>query len=181
MQVYIIVAVAVVAFVALAVGGALLGRYLWARAVRGRIVRLIGRREAIRAAERTLGRVVSHLAEAPDAELVGFATDAGHEDRRSLAEVSANMNVQAEDLIGMPLPKTLWAAGELLADAAWRVGREARRVTEPSRPDDVFDRLGAVDLLEVRQAVAAAEDEIERLEELHAVDEAAVYGGGLYI
>ncbi|MBE0476722.1 MAG: hypothetical protein IBX62_06495 [Coriobacteriia bacterium] len=175
------VILAAVAAVALAVGGALLVRYGWKRFVRRRVVRLIGRREAVRAGERTLRAVVVRLAEAPDDEIAAFAADPGDEDRRSLSDVVARMEVQADDLVRMPLPKGLWSAGELLADAAWRLGTEAGRVAGAGGAEEVLERLAGIDLIAVRDAVAAAEAEIVRLEEDHGVEEEAVYGGGLYI
>ena len=175
---YVIAAVAVIV---LAIGGALLGRLIWARTVRGRVVSLAGRYEAIAAGERQLRAVVMHLAESSDEELFAFAQSSSHEDRHLLAEVAARLQHQTDELMGIALPKSLWSTADTLADAAWRVAREAEGATKGKTPDDVLASLGQVDLQAVCTAVAAAERAIEGLREQYGADEEVVYGGGLYI
>ena len=162
-------------------GGAFGVRLLWLRATRAALVALVGRREAIHAARRSLEDVVRHLAEKDDEALEGFATDPEHEDRRSLTEVASRMHLFVDELDTKALPSSLVGVAEGLADAAFVISEEAGRVGETTDSLEVFESLVAIDLARVGSVVDAADLRVKAACERYHLDEAAVYGGGLYI
>lgn len=174
--------VAVIA-VAIAAGvGVYFGwKWLWLRASRRYLVTLIGRRESVRAALRSLGEVVRHLADASDETLEQFATDEHSLDRKAFLEVAQRSGVLADELYTMPLPKGLWQAGEALGDAAATISEEAGKVKEDMLPVDALTALGTVDLARAQAEADAAETVVNQACEHYDVEEASVYGGGLYI
>lgn len=175
---YTIGALGAVAFLA---GAVLLTIVSWRAQVRRYVVRLVGRQEAIRAGYRTLSATLARLAEADDEALMTFASDAEQLDRRALAEVAHQQEILRDDLAVMALPKRLVPAAEALSAAAGTIGREAGRVGEHMGAEEALAGLAGVDLTAARGAVGAAESAIHVLCEEHGVEEAAVYGGGLYI
>lgn len=178
MWVWIVAAVGAVALVA---GGVLLGMWLWRRQVRSYVIRLVAKREAVRAGYRSLADVVTHLAEAADEQLIEFAADPGHLDRRALVEVASRQRILREELEVVALPKMLWEPAEKLAAAAAAVERESGRVGESMTGDAALNALANVDLASARIAVEAGEAALHECCERWGVEDAAVYGGGLYI
>lgn len=175
---YVLVGVGTLILVAVALAG---GWYLYHSQQRRSVVRLVGARESIRCADEALESVLDHLASADDEVLTSFASDANHEDRRALHELASKMRITGEDLAGLALPRSAWAAATLLERAAFRISEEAGRVGEPSDPLAVLEALAAVDTGAVRQARKTADVELDALRERYGVEETAVYGGGLYI
>jgi hypothetical protein len=169
------------AVLAIGVGGFFGIRYLWIRAVKRALVSLVSRREAIQASRRTLEAVMRHLADEDDDSLALFATHPESEDRRALAEVTARMEIAVEELDTRALPSPLVPVAEGLADAAFVIYEEAGRVGGSSEADEVFAALAEVDLLRVSSVVDAADERVKAACERYHLDEAAVYGGGLYI
>ncbi len=153
----------------------------WRRAVRHHLVKVVGRWEGVVASRRTLEAIIRHLADEDDARLTFFAKHPESEDRRALAETAARTAIAAEELDTMPLPRSLWPAAEALADAAFVVGEEAGRVGESGDTDTVFTGLADIDLERVERVFEVADARVREACERYDLDEASVYGGGLYI
>ncbi|MCE5202981.1 MAG: hypothetical protein LLG24_01995 [Actinomycetia bacterium] len=162
------------------IGLAVLGLYLWRRAVRRYLLGLIGRREGIRAGLRSLENIIRQLSALSDGELVALALDPDTEERRELAEVASQMHIAAEDLATMALPKRLVTAADALSDAAELLWEQAQAVAT-GEGVEVLDAIAAIDLVAVRGFLSLADGEIVGLMEQYHVEEPAVYGGGLYI
>lgn len=162
-------------------GGVLFVLVSWHAQVRRYVVRLVGRREAVRAGYKSLSETLVRLAEADDEGLMVFAQDAEQLDRRVLAEVARQQEILRDELAVMALPRSLVPAAEALSAAAGAVGREAGRVGEHMGADETLAGLACVDLIAAGDAVRAAEAAMHVVSEAHGVEEAAVYGGGLYI
>ncbi len=156
-------------------------RALWARALRRSVVSLIGQREAILASRRTLEAVVRHLADEDDEALEHFATHPESEDRKALAEVTMRMEILAGELDTRPVPRTLVPVAEGLADAAFVISREAGRIGESAIADEVYEELAQIDLASVADVYRGADARVKEAAERYHLDEASVYGGGLYI
>ena len=176
--VYVIIAVAGVALVAAIVIAAML---LWQRQVRLALIGLTGRREAVMAAYRALESVFSALADSDVETLTVFATDPGSEHRKSLEELHTRMKIQADELADLPLPKAQWKAADLLGVAAGRLASEVGQVGEAADPEAVLEAVSAVDIAAITEALNPANEEIDRLLVDMGIEDAAVYGGGLYI
>jgi hypothetical protein len=161
--------------------GTLLGRTMYVRQVRRSLVRLIGTREAARAAYRGVEQVLEHLLSADDEALEVFAADPASEDRRALEELSARMRITADELKVLALPKRLWPAAEALELAARELSSQAGAVGEASVPDAVLDRLADIRVQEIKTRLASADEALETMLETFKVNDPSVYGGGLYI
>lgn len=153
----------------------------WRRIVRYQLMKVVSRREGVLASRRTLEAVARHLADEDDERLTYFATHPESEDRRALAETAERMKIVAEELDTVALPKALWSAAGGLADAAFVVAEEAGRVGENAGPEEVLDGIEQMDLDRVEQVFSAADARVRDACERFDFDEAAVYGGGLYI
>jgi hypothetical protein len=175
----LIAIIAVVAALAL-VGLAVVGFVLWQRSMKQELQRLLGRREAIHSALRTVERVVSSLAEASDGDLVTFALDGDAEDRRALGEVAMQMRIQRDELEAQALPKALHESADALGAAAGALAEQTER-TETVEGVEVLDALAAIEFSSVRTQLLRADVAVRELAERYGVDEAAFYGGGMYI
>ncbi len=167
--------------VLVAVAAFFLVRALWIRETKRRLVRVVSRREEVLAARRALEEVVVHLLKLDDEEFEHFAKHPESVDRKALTEVVRRTDIVAEELDTMALPRSLWPAAEALADAAYVVSEEAGRVGEDSEPDEVFEALAAIDLARLTDVFEIADSQVAEACERYELDEAAVYGGGLYI
>jgi hypothetical protein len=172
----LIAGAAAVALAGLAIGGV----FLWRRSVKRELQRLLGRREAVQSALRSVERVVSALAEASDGDLVAFALDPDAEERRTLDEVAAQMRIQRDELAVHPLPKSLLECAEALEAAAGVLATQTED-TGAIEGVEVLDALAAIELGSVRTQILRADVALRELADRYGVDEAAVYGGGLYI
>jgi len=176
-------------WVAIGAGGVLLvaaaaiGSVLGWRAVERRyLLRLVSRREAIDAVRQALDDVVMRLAEGSDETLTHFAEDPDALERRALHEVTSRAAILADELDGMPLPKKLIPAADLLGDAAYAIALEAGKVTDEQVGDAAFAALGSINLTTIAGTYAAATRGVQNACELCGLEEdAAVYGGGLYL
>ena len=162
------------------VGLAIVGIVLWRRSMKRELQRLLGRREAIHAALRTVERVVSSLADASDADLVAFALDGDVEDRRALGEVASQMRIQRDELAAQALPKALQESADALGEAAGALAEQTAR-TEAFEGVEVLDALAAIEFSGVRTQLLRADVAVRELAERYGVDEVAFYGGGMYI
>jgi len=122
-----------------------------------------------------------HLADEPTEKLLEFAEDPESVDRKTLTEIAQRMSMLADEMWTMPLPKRLWPVGEALGDAAATIGEEASRIHDLSEPDEVLTALGDVDLSRAEAEFEAAEALVNEAREYYDMQDAAVYGGGLYI
>ncbi|MDP2400376.1 MAG: hypothetical protein Q8M66_00205, partial [Actinomycetota bacterium] len=91
---------------------------------------LVGSRERVFAARRTLEEVVRHLAGLSDEELEKFATDARSEDRRALVELAYSMRLTRDELDMWRIPSRLHAVASEFADAAHLIAEQAGYVTD---------------------------------------------------
>lgn len=168
----------VLVIVALIVGGF----YGWRALIRRYLVRLISRREAVNAVRQAMEDTLSQLAEGSDEQLHNFARDSDSLERRTLHEVWLRARYLSDELDTMPLPKQLIPASSLLADAAFTVSREAGKVHDEDHEDLALESLGSIDLSAIAAVFEAARLELSSSCERYGVDEdAAVYGGGLYL
>lgn len=162
------------------IGLAITGLVLWRRSMRRELQRLLGRREAIQSALRTVERVVSSLADASDGDLVAFALDGDAEDRRALGEVASQMRIQRDELAVQALPKSLHESADALGEAAGALADQTER-TGVVEGVEVLNALAAIEFSSVRTQLLRADVAVRELAERFGVDEAAVYGGGMYI
>jgi hypothetical protein len=168
-----------VLLLAAAVIGSVLG---WRGLERRYLLRLVSRREAIDAVRQALDDVVLHLAQGSDETLNHFAQDPDALERRTLHEVTSRAQILADELDSMALPKKLIPAAEILGDAAYAIALEAGKVHDGLIGDAALDALGSVDLTGIAGTYAAATREVQRACEVCGLEEdAAVYGGGLYL
>ena len=156
-------------------------RWIWHRASRRYLVRLIGRSENIIASKRTLESVIQHLADESAESIMEFAEDPESVDRKALLEITQGMAIVADELWTMPLPKHLWPVGEALGDAAATIGEESGRIHDLMEADEVLSALGEVDLGKVAKEHDRAQELVREACTYYDVADAAVYGGGLYI
>jgi hypothetical protein len=164
---------------AAAVIGSILG---WKAVERRYLLQLVSRREAIDAVRQALDDVVSHLAQGSDETLNHFAEDPDAIERRTLHEVTSRARMLADELDSMALPKKLIPAADALGDAAYAIALEAGKVHDEQIGDAVFDALGSIDLTAIAGKYAAATREVQHACEVCGLEEdAAVYGGGLYL
>jgi len=175
---WILIAVAVAAVIAVAV---VVASSFWHRAVGRYLRRVVGKREEARTLRRAFEELVVGLREGPDVERARFADDPEAIEHHSLADLSDQARVLAEELNAMPLPRRLVPAAEALADASDIVAEEADRAGEGTIPDERLEALASTDLERVNRAFAFADARISPLCEEYDVDEADVYGRGLYI
>lgn len=176
-------------WIAIGAGGVLLlaaaaiaAVYGWRELERRYLLRLVTRREAIDAVRQALDDTVSRLAQGSDEMLSHFADDPDAGERRALHEVASRARMLADELEVMSLPKKLIPAADALADTAYVIGREAGKVHDDCIGHSAFDALGSIDLSEVAALYAAATLEVQHVCEVCGLqDDAAVYGGGLYL
>lgn len=171
----------VVALAGVTVGGFFGWRFAVGRVMRRFLVGLVGSRERVLASRRTLEAVIRHLADEPDEALVAFAIDSHNEDRRALSEIASRMRVVRDDLDVRRLPARLHDVAAELADTAYLLAEEAGRITNEMSVQEVLERVGDIDLRLVSAQYDIAEIALEAVCEEYGVEEAAVYGGGLYI
>ena len=146
------------------------------------LLRLISRREAVLAVRQALESAVTRLAEGSDEQLEQFSSDPDSTDRRVLREVESRAQVLADELDAMALPKRLVPAADALGDAAYVVAREAGKIGFDDIDDSALEALGSIDLEAVARVFADASTAIAGVCGLCGMDEdAAVYGGGLYL
>lgn len=166
---------------ALVVVGGLGGFLLYRSYANKAIVRLVGYREAIRAAYRALeATFASLMEEAPD-EMLAFATQPDNDRRRALEELCDRMTVVAVELGEMALPKTAWRSADLLMEAAKGVRDEIGKITGARSPEGVLASVAELDVEGMRTAMADAGTELDSVLAAAKIKDSAVYGGGLYI
>jgi uncharacterized membrane protein YhiD involved in acid resistance len=168
-----------VLLIAAAAVGSVLG---WRAMERRYLLRLVSRREAIDAVRQALDDVVMRLAEGSDETLSHFAEDPDAMERRTLHEVTSRAQMLADELDSMPLPKRLVPAADILGDAAYAIAREAGKVHDEQFGDAAFEALGSIDLTTIAGTYEAATLGVQHACEVCGLEEdAAVYGGGLYL
>jgi hypothetical protein len=157
------------------------GRAAYRRIARRYLIGIVGHREGILASQRTLEAILRHLADEDDEQLEYFAAHPDDADRKALVEVTRRMEIAREELDTMPLLRSLQAPATALADAAHIIAAEAGRVGESTDSEAVFSALAEVDVARAAEASVAADAMVNEVSERFDLDEAAVYGGGLYI
>ena len=157
--------------------------YLVFRAMERRyLLRLISRREAVFAVRQALEDAVVRLAEGTDEQLSAFADDPDSLERKILHEVRIRAQILRDELDTMSLPRRLVPAAEALADAAFVVGMEAAKIRDADSGALVLGELGTIDLGSVAEVFERATAAVSLTCQVCDVEEdAAVYGGGLYL
>lgn len=173
---YIVIGVVAAALIVLTL---VLSRLAWRRQVRRYLVGLLGRREAIGAAMKTLDATVGQLARATVKDLVALAAP-DSEERRTFAEIGSRMRIEAGELAALPLPKKLWPLADALGSAATALADQAGRVGD-ANGEAALDALIALDLAPARASLADADVAIADLSGMYDLSDPSVYGGGLYI
>lgn len=169
---------AVLLFAALGVMGFLSYRALERRY----LVRLISRREAVFAVRQALEEAVVRLAEGSDEQLSLFADDPDSQERKMLHEVRIRAQILKDELDTMSLPKRLVPAAEALGDAAFIVNRESAKIRDNDSGPVVLSELGTIDLGTVAEVFERAAAAVAlTCQVLDVEEDAAVYGGGLYL
>jgi hypothetical protein len=153
----------------------------WQAAERRYLLRLVSRREGVDVARQALEDTVMRLAEGSDEQLMHFADDPDSLERRTLHEVASRAHILADELDTMQLPKKLVPAADALADAAYVIAREAGKIQDDCVGDDAFEALASIDLAGVAERYSAGIHEVEAVCEACGLEDAAVYGGGLYL
>jgi hypothetical protein len=154
----------------------------WKSLERRYLLRLISRREAVYAVRQALEDAVVRLAEGSDEQLELFAEDTDSQERKMLLEVRVRAQILRDELDSMSLPKRLVPAAEALADAAYIVAAEAGKIRDTDRGTVVLAELGTIDLGTVAEVFERAASAVSLTCQVCEVDEdAAVYGGGLYL
>jgi hypothetical protein len=167
--------------VALVAGGIAIGVFAWRAAEERYALRLVRSREGVDFVRQALGDSLSRLAEGSEAELRAFASDPDSAERRALHEVASRAHLLADELDVTPLPRSLIPAAEALADAAYLISTEASRVKDMDTGETALVELGEIDLETVEAYYNAALAAVRQACEACAVEDAAVYGGGLYL
>jgi len=146
------------------------------------LLRLVRRREAIDAVRQALEDVVMRLAQGSDETLTHFADDPDAIERRALHEVASRARILTDELDSMPLPPKLVPAASVLGDAAYAIAVEAGKVHDEQVGDAAFEALGSIDLTAIAGTYAKATREVQAVCQACGLEEdAAVYGGGLYL
>lgn len=154
----------------------------WRGLERRYLLRLISRREAVYAVRQALEGAVIRLAEGSDAQLELFAENPDSQERKMLHEVCVRARILRDELDTMSLPKRLVPAADALADAAYIVNAEAAKIGDADRGSVVLGELGTIDLGMVAEVFERAASAVSLTCRVCEVEEdAAVYGGGLYL
>jgi hypothetical protein len=165
----------------LALVGGIGGFFLYRSYARRALIRLVGYREAIRAAYRALEATFASLMEESPDEMVGFAQNPDNERRRALEELCDRMSAVSVELTEIALPKSAWRAADLLVDAAKRVREEIGKIAGARSPEGVLASIASLDVEGMRTAMAEAGTELDSVLAAAKMKDPAVYGGGLYI
>ena len=174
--------IAVIAGIVVVLAGATVaGIFAYRAAERRYVLRLVRSREGLDFVRQALGDSLSRLAEGSERELRLFAEDPDSGERRALHEVASRARLLADELDGTALPARLVPAAEALADAAYLIGQEAGRVGDQMRGEAALEALGRIDLDAVETYYRAAISAVQSVCEACGLEDAAVYGGGLYL
>lgn len=163
------------------VGGYFTFRVLRYGATRRSVRHMVPKMQTIDASRKSLDSVLSHLAQLSDDDLIVFAGDPGAVDRVALAEVEQKMRLLRDELDITPLPADATVVAEGLADAAHLVAQESGRIHDDMSFDEVLAALAQIDLAKIADVVASADLILKSACEEYRIEDAAVYGGGLYI
>ncbi len=154
----------------------------WRAMERRYLVRLISRREAVYAVRQALEDAVVRLASGTDEQLALFADEPDSPERKMLHEVRIRAQILRDELDTMSLPKRLVPAAEALGDAAYVVAKEAGKIKDRDTGASVLAELGTIDLGTVAEVFERAAAAVSLTCQVCEVEEdAAVYGGGLYL
>jgi hypothetical protein len=155
--------------------------FAWQSTERRYALKLVGLGEGVDFARQALADSLGRLAEGTDQELSAFAENPDSIERRALHEVASRAHLLADELDAMALPPSLVPAGEALADAAYLIAKEAGKVNDEVLGDKAYEALSTIDLEAVETYYKAAMAKLEELCEACGLDDAAIYGGGLYL
>jgi len=174
-------AVVGITIVVLAVGGYFLFRYIRYVVERRLVLRMVPKMQNIEASKRSLDAVMLHLLEDSDEALLEFARSADSVDRIALTEVEQRMRLLRDELDLMSLPNEVVPLATALADAAHVIAEESGRVHEGMDADAALAALAQINLSRVADQTVSASLVLKSACEEYRIEDAAVYGGGLYI
>lgn len=170
-----------VSVVVLGVGGYVLFRVV-RHSIERRFVRgMVPQMQKIEASRRTLDTVMLHLLDDTDEALLEFASSGESADRVALFEVEQTMKLLRDELDIISLPSDIMPVAETLADAAHVIAEEAGRVHRDMDPDAALASLAEISLSRVADQTVSAALILKSACEEYRIEDAAVYGGGLYI
>jgi hypothetical protein len=155
--------------------------FAWQSTERRYALRLVGLGEGVDFVRQALADSLGRLAEGTDQELTAFADNPDSIERRALHEVAMRAHLLADELDAMALPRSVVPAADALADAAYLIAKEAGKVHDEALGDEAYEALSSIDLEAVETYYGAAMAKIEELAEACGLEDAAVYGGGLYL
>ena len=155
--------------------------YAWRGMERRYALRIVSRGEALDAVRQALGDALQRLAGETDEGLVALSNDPDAVERRALHEVASRAHLPADELDAMRLPHRLVPAADAIGDAAYVIGREAGKLTDETLGNDALTALGSIDLTSVETYYQAARRVVDEACEEYELEDASVYGGGLYL
>lgn len=159
----------------------LLGRRWWLRRARLALVGLFRRKEAVASGVKALVELFGRLAEADERSWLVFVSEPDSEERRAVAEIAHRLEVAEHELATRPLPMIAHEVADDLQRLAGQVGGVLTKMCESMDSDTVIDAITGLDIGDVVESLARAEEELQRLLEAFDVGDPAVYGGGMYI
>jgi len=166
----------------LALGGLFVATVFTLRAGERRAAqRLIAWREGVDFVRQALADSLRRLAEGTDDELRTFADNPDSVERRALVEVASRSALLADEIDSTSLPKALVPAAVALGDAAYLIARESAKVQAGMQGASTLEALGSIDLEAVETYYQAALASVENACESCGLEDANVYGGGLYL
>ena len=166
----------------LAIAGVATSVFLvWKASQRRSALGLVARREGVDFVRQALADSLGRLAEGTDDELRIFADNPDSSERRAGMEVASRSALLADEIDATAFPKSLLPAATALGDVAYLIVRESAKVQAGMKGDSALEALGSIDLEAVetyyRAALVAVEDACESC----GLQDANVYGGGLYL
>ena len=174
---WLAIAGAILALAGLALGGLA----LWRHTERTSILNLIGRREELAAARKSLEETIELLADADNRTLMRFETDREDVNRRALSDAAAQAALLRDELDTKALPARVIPAAEALADAAWYLEAEVARLGGNQRVSEIRESLAAVNLGQFDAALIDADRSLSEACAQCQIQDKSVYGGGLYV
>ncbi|MDO8987121.1 MAG: hypothetical protein Q7V14_02740 [Coriobacteriia bacterium] len=163
------------------VGGYFVFRLLRYGVTRRSVRFMVPKMQTIDASRKSLGSVLCHLAQLSDDDLILFAGDPDAVDRVALAEVEQKMRLLRDELDSTPLPADAIVVAQALADAAHLIAQESGRIHDDMGFDAVLAALADIDLAQIADVAVSADLILKSACEEYRIEDAAVYGGGLYI
>lgn len=157
------------------------GILAWRSYLRRRVVALVARSEALTGVMDALVSVMSRLADMSDEELSSFCTDSAHPERNTFLEIVDRSGQLSAELDSMALPRSAVDAARLLADAAHLIGDAAQRVRDAQGETRTLEAISSLELEGISSRISAGLEALAASLIDFGIDDASVYGGGMYL